>query len=183
MKQSGILSQKEMDNLLQALSEDMEDAEHEEIEELNYIRPLEEIDNTSPEVKTAKRFMKEMDRMNDCISRSQAIDMVKRCLQPEHRNKEVALQMCVDGLSGLPSVQPESRWIPCSERLPEERINPITQDYYEYQCTYCSGLHKSIVDVRHYKFGDGHWWHGAGIMDDYVTAWRELPEPYKGEEE
>ena len=49
---------------------------------------------------------------DDCIHREAAIDMVKRCFQPEHRNKEVALQMCVDGLSGLPttSVYPDS---PC----------------------------------------------------------------------
>lgn len=71
-------------------------------------------------------------------------------------------------------------WIPVSERLPEEKINPITEDFYEYQCTYHA---YGIYDVRSYKFGNGHWWHGPGIMDDSVIAWRPLPEPYKIEGE
>lgn len=69
-------------------------------------------------------------------------------------------------------------WIPVTERLPEEKLNPITQDYYEYQCTfYLNG----IYDVRSYKFGKGHWWYGAGTMDDCVIAWLPRPEPYKGD--
>ena len=78
----------------------------------------------------------------------------------------------------IKALEQEPRWIPVSERLPEERINPITHDYYEYQCTFCSG---QLYDVRHYKYGGGHWWHGAGQMDDYVIAWMPLPEPYKAE--
>lgn len=68
-------------------------------------------------------------------------------------------------------------WIPCSERLPEEKINPITKDFYEYQVTFRS---EDVTDVRHYKFGNGHWWKGPGIMDKYVTAWREPLEAYHG---
>lgn len=69
----------------------------------------------------------------------------------------------------------KERWIPCSERLPEEKINPITQDFYEYQVTFQS---ENIKDIRYYKFGRGHWWNGSGVMDEYVTAWKPLPEPY-----
>lgn len=68
-----------------------------------------------------------------------------------------------------------SVWIPCSERLPEEKINPVTKDFYEYQVTFKS---EDVTDVRHYKFGNGHWWNGPGIMDEYVTAWREPLEAY-----
>lgn len=69
----------------------------------------------------------------------------------------------------------EDDWIPCSERLPEEKINPITKDFCEYQVTFKS---EDVTDIRHYKFGMGHWWNGPGIMDEYVIAWRKNLEPY-----
>lgn len=67
-------------------------------------------------------------------------------------------------------------WIPVEERMPEEKINPANQDFYEYQVTAKFG---NVKDVRHYKYGNGHWWHGPGIVDKYVTAWKERPEPYQ----
>lgn len=68
-------------------------------------------------------------------------------------------------------------WIPCSERLPEEKINPVTNDFYEYQVTFKSD---KVTDVRHYKFGRGHWRNCGQNMDKYVTAWREPLEAYHG---
>lgn len=68
-------------------------------------------------------------------------------------------------------------WIPCSERLPEEKINPATNDFYEYQVTFKSD---KVTDVRHYKFGRGHWRNCGQNMDKYVTAWREPLEAYHG---
>ena len=65
-------------------------------------------------------------------------------------------------------------WIPVEERLPEEKVNPRSQDFYEYQVTAKFG---NVKDVRHYKYGNGHWWHGPGIADKYVIAWRENPDP------
>lgn len=69
-------------------------------------------------------------------------------------------------------------WISVDERLPDGEVNPITRDYYGYQVTAKFG---ETTDIRTYQFGNGHWWHGAGIMDDYVIAWRERPEPYRPE--
>ena len=66
-------------------------------------------------------------------------------------------------------------WISVDERLPEEKVNPITRDFYEYQVTVNFGFGE---DVRTYKYGNGHWWHGPGIVDQYVIAWRERPDPY-----
>ena len=73
-----------------------------------------------------------------------------------------------------------SGWIPVEERMPEEKINPITEDFYEYQCTVKIG---DFYDVRSYKFGRGHWWNGPGLMDRYVIAWMPSPEPYKAVDE
>lgn len=69
-------------------------------------------------------------------------------------------------------------WIYCGdgENLPEEKINPITNDFYEYQVTFKS---EDVTDIRCYKFGRGHWWNGPGIMDEYVIAWRQNIEPYE----
>lgn len=67
-------------------------------------------------------------------------------------------------------------WIPVEERLPEEKISPVTMDFYEYLVTARFG---NVIDVRCYKYGDGHWWHGPGIVDKYVVAWQPLPEPYR----
>ena len=66
-------------------------------------------------------------------------------------------------------------WIPCKDRLPEEKINPITRDFCEYQVTFQID---DVADVRHYKFGIGHWWNGPQIMDEYVTAWRVPIKPF-----
>lgn len=67
-------------------------------------------------------------------------------------------------------------WIPVEERLPQEKINPVSQDFCEYQVT---ARFEGLLDVRHYKYGRGHWWNGPGIVDRYVVAWRENPAPYK----
>lgn len=74
-----------------------------------------------------------------------------------------------------------NRWIPCSERLPEERLNPNTKDFEYVLCATIWG------DVRPFKFGstigfeEPHFWHGSGSMDEYVTHWMQLPEPPKEE--
>ena len=76
----------------------------------------------------------------------------------------------------IPSAQ---QWIPCSERLPEERINPNTRDFEYVLCVTIWG------DVRPFKYGtpigqkEAHFWNGAGYVDAYVTHWMPLPEPDK----
>ena len=114
--------------------------------------------------------------MDDLISRQAAIDV---CRNPEDGEDAYA---CGDDiqerLRSLPSAQ---QWIPCSERLPEPKINPNTMDFERVLCSTAFG------DVRAYGYGrpegfdNAHFWNGAGIMDTYVKAWMPLPEPYKGD--
>lgn len=116
--------------------------------------------------------------MDDLISREEALNIM---LQNWHdMDGDDAMQLSIDKIRRLPSVEPADKWIPVSERLPEEKIDSITNDYYEYQCTFHI---RGIDTVRSYKYGDGHWWHGPGIMDKYVTAWRPIPDPYRAESE
>ena len=71
------------------------------------------------------------------------------------------------------------KWIPVTERLPEERINPNTRDFEYVLCATIWG------DVRPFKYGtqigqrESHFWNGAGYVDAYVTSWMPLPEPPK----
>lgn len=69
----------------------------------------------------------------------------------------------------------QNKWIPCNIRVPEEKTNPITQDWYMYPVTIQVGNKR---DIRYYKFGRGHWWHGPECMDKYVIAWKDITEPY-----
>ena len=65
-------------------------------------------------------------------------------------------------------------WTYIEEALPETIINEHTHDYQEYNCLCDFGEYG--FDVRTYKFGNGHFWNGGGIVDKYVTAWQPLPE-------
>ena len=85
--------------------------------------------------------------------------------------------MFISDVIGEIKKQPKiGEWIPCSERLPEEKTNLVTNDFYEYQVTF---RNEEVTDVRHYKFGRGHWWNCGQNMDKYVTAWQPLPDAYK----
>lgn len=111
------------------------------------------------------------------IDESRLIDNLKKeweelCDYSE--NVETLLEYVIRFIGSQPKI---GGWIPCSERLPEEKINPVTNDFYEYQVTFKSD---KVTDVRHYKFGRGHWWNCGQNMDKYVTAWREPLEAYHG---
>lgn len=71
----------------------------------------------------------------------------------------------------LAAAQYGDGWIYCGDgkNLPEEKINPVTGDFFEYQVTF---QNEDITDIRHYKFGDGHWWNCGEKMDPYVIAYR-----------
>lgn len=109
------------------------------------------------------------------INEKKLIERLQKCVNAsDNSNFTNGLLSAIDVVNQQPKI---GVWIPCSDRLPEEKINPVTKDFYEYQVTFKS---ENVTDVRHYKFGNGHWWNGPGIMDEYVTAWREPLEAYHG---
>ncbi len=81
-----------------------------------------------------------------------------------------------EAVKNLEAIKQDHRWIPVNGRLPEEKINPYTQDYCSYLCTVNFG---GVIDIRYYKYGGGHWCDFLSTMDEYVVAWMPLPEPYK----
>lgn len=98
-------------------------------------------------------------RMDDLISRQAVLSLAKDVTLGNG-----AKHRCIDAteVNLLPSAQPE-RWIPVSERQPEE--------YGNYQVSTSMGL---VVTDYYASFG---WDDDCG--DNYVVAWRPLPEPYK----
>jgi hypothetical protein len=70
------------------------------------------------------------------------------------------------------------RWISVKDRLPEEKVNPYTQDYQEVICLLSTRFGD---DVRVYKFGRGHFWNGPCEIDKYITHWMPLPTPPGGD--
>ena len=70
-----------------------------------------------------------------------------------------ALRMAVQALEEKP------RWIPCSERLPEPRID-----------VWCNSDMGQMVG---YYEENVETWYGRDYLELMVTAWMPLPEPYK----
>lgn len=123
----------------------------------------------------------------------QHIDFVLEKIASEHPYKipgdpdsysqyNEAWQDCLARVDQELSMVKGIEWIPIGEGypLPEEKINPITQDYYAYPVTVEIN---GVRDVRYYKFGRGHWWHGPAHMDHYVKAWLPVPDPYADPDE
>ena len=114
--------------------------------------------------------------MDDLISRQAAIDAFGLSEKAEIQ----------DVLEGLPSAQPEPRWIPCSERLPEEKdagilkkLGTSKRSEYVLATVEVKGERMTVTACTY----DGKWdWNMKYAFPDYkIIAWMPLPEPYREE--
>ena len=94
--------------------------------------------------------------MVDLIERQAAIDALGKDVMGGLNYKRI--------LNSLPSAQPEQRWIPVSERLPEKNGDYLVTG------------RKGAVSKR--KYDNGRWYGGWDVL-----AWQPLPEPYREEGE
>ena len=132
--------------------------------------------------------------MNDLISRQAAIDAICKEGTRLERNGTVAMceikQWCIDLLERLPSAQPEQRWIPCSERLPEENgrylvtrgLKACDSLWNRVYIANYSDFYSDLMGLKKEKI----WWSdNVGKSDfekfDDVIAWMPLPESYREE--
>lgn len=99
--------------------------------------------------------------MDDLISRQDAIETVRKAKNLYQAHRMVAQ---------LPSAQPERRWIPCSERLPEDCNDVLVTDGTDCAVAYWRTDAQAWDD----------WLHGwCDLYGLEVVAWMPLPAPYR----
>ena len=117
--------------------------------------------------------------MNDLISRQAAIDALielyeyQRDIDPTEAADLVRRGICLaeKKIEQLPSAQPEQRWIPCSERCPEQ------------SGWYLVSLKNGNVQKAWYRLAPinqgGSYWRSPIKRP---LAWMPLPKPWEGEQ-
>lgn len=113
----------------------------------------------------------------DCISRQAAVDYCKKMLIETALNNvgficnadelllDIEENRIETWLSHVPPAQPEQRWIPVWEKLPEEQVKVLVTDFYDIEMAYLNAEGR-LMDF-----------HGDKLKG--VTAWMPLPEPYQ----
>lgn len=97
-------------------------------------------------------------------------------------NYKKALEMLIDKIANAPSIDAVPQWIPCSERLPDEREERYwccSEGGYQFQCRWTNDMY-GLGANEYSKWG----WH---VMDkpqySRVIAWMPLPKPYEERKE
>ena len=107
--------------------------------------------------------------MSDLISRQAAIDAIER--------NSCNTQRAIDAVNALPSAQPEQRWIPCSERLPEEYGNYLISISIDGGEPDIGTINPN--DPRGWSLCDANGFYWVASKGLEVIAWMPLPEPYR----
>ena len=93
----------------------------------------------------------------------------------------------------MPPAQPEQRWIPVSERRPEEHESMFTRFYGSERWNRSMWLRQSdrVIVTSELADGtritetattrDGEWKPDHTILKREIVAWMPMPKPYKGE--
>lgn len=125
--------------------------------------------------------------MNDLIKRQDAIDAVNAYMGLSAVSRTIQNMTNVQEiLERLPSAQ---RWIPCSERLPEEDTEVLISYRYKEGEGDTSNTYISITTYGQMYFGGnkvGDYKHWRAPFEYFesnyeVIAWMPLPDPYKEE--
>ena len=111
----------------------------------------------------------------------EAFEILRRIQEPEAWEPQIsekafnALEMAIDALA-------RTRWIPCSERLPEEGHDVlITKKPFKIE-----GYEQEVIKAKRSsdpRSGKIEWWSPefGTLTNKVVLAWKPLPEPYEEE--
>lgn len=110
--------------------------------------------------------------LDDKIGEKSLVIMRALGSENEAKSLNMACDRHVEFIKEIPSAQPEQRWIPVGERLPEEDTDILV--------TYVDGEEVRIIPVNYAR---GTWFDCIfdNALDSLkVTAWMPVPESYKG---
>lgn len=106
--------------------------------------------------------------MNDLISRAAALE----CF--EMTNTRAGAKHAIETLQ---AVEPEPRWIPVTEQLPEDRTNVLVTIHTDYKG---DKVRSSYYSGGYFNNDNGDCWK---VGDEPLLAWMYQPEPYRMEGE
>ena len=126
--------------------------------------------------------LEEVEPCGDAVSRQAAIDALDKRFDSVPMEQTTEILMLRKDLRELPSAQPEQRWIPCKERLPEEDhwLGGSGKQFSDDVLISIlnSDDEDEWVDVSYTIDGE---WTLELPRHCKILAWMPLPEPYREE--
>lgn len=127
--------------------------------------------------------------MNDLIRRKDAIEAVYQALRtpvPDYKNDffHDTMSLAVNIVKNIPSAEPERKWIPVSEALPEPWKEVLTTYQYRNRRYVHTAKYAGQNDENgHPLFCASDDEYAPDHYEFVYIAWMPLPKPWRGENE